>query len=465
MKFNYQKMQSEGFDNKIKQAAEHHHPAYDEKAWEKMSKLLDEHLPTKKDENKRRGLIFFLFFLFIGGGGVLLTVNWNSSRNVKVVKSDSSVFSKENLMNKEPLKGNPTIEIQQSDFIKPVTDEFDLLKIQTKNVEIKQRKKSIAGINNISDYTMRGKKQSENFFINNIRGQLINQAVEDIADKNEIVKKDIKTYQSIAFNHLKADVKAFIKTDVSADSVNCNYKLSSNDSVTDNKTENTSIAAAKKIVNPDLPGFKKQGMKVNKKNFFHFSFSTAPDVSFTGSDNLGRVKILAGVGMGYTFKERFTISSGFYTVKKIYSASAAAYKPPAVFYNYYPYLEKVDADCKVYEIPLSVSLNLGQTNKGNWLISTGISSYLMKKETYSYYYKYSLSGPTVNKTWTLSDKNKHYFSVFTLSGGYRFKLNKAISVSIEPYAKIPLKGVGYGKVKLNSGGILFSIGIKPFGLK
>jgi hypothetical protein len=35
----------------------------------------------------------------------------------------------------------------------------------------------------------------------------------------------------------------------------------------------------------------------------------------------------------------------------------------------------------------------------------------------------------------------------------------------EPYIKLPLTGVGYGKVKLNSGGVLFSIGVNPFNAK
>ena len=35
-------MQFDDFDKKIKEAAEHHHPAYDEKAWDKMEKLLDQ---------------------------------------------------------------------------------------------------------------------------------------------------------------------------------------------------------------------------------------------------------------------------------------------------------------------------------------------------------------------------------------------------------------------------------------
>ena len=46
-------MQSDFFDNKVKEAADHHHPAYDEQAWGRMEKMLDEHLPREK--KKRRG--------------------------------------------------------------------------------------------------------------------------------------------------------------------------------------------------------------------------------------------------------------------------------------------------------------------------------------------------------------------------------------------------------------------------
>ena len=57
-------MQSDDFDKKIKEAAEHHHPAYEEKAWEQMEKLLDKHLPVKKED--RRRIIFLLLFLLLG---------------------------------------------------------------------------------------------------------------------------------------------------------------------------------------------------------------------------------------------------------------------------------------------------------------------------------------------------------------------------------------------------------------
>ena len=58
-------------DKRIKEAADHYHPEYDDTAWQKMEQLLDEHLPVEKE---RRPILFliplivfmsFLLFLFL----------------------------------------------------------------------------------------------------------------------------------------------------------------------------------------------------------------------------------------------------------------------------------------------------------------------------------------------------------------------------------------------------------------
>ena len=46
-------MPTDNLDNKIREAADHLEPAYNEKAWEKMEKLLDEHLPQNKRRNRK----------------------------------------------------------------------------------------------------------------------------------------------------------------------------------------------------------------------------------------------------------------------------------------------------------------------------------------------------------------------------------------------------------------------------
>ncbi|MBL0183793.1 MAG: hypothetical protein IPP96_16500 [Chitinophagaceae bacterium] len=52
-------------DHIIRDAAENHHPTYNDKAWEKMEAMLDKQLPQKKD--RRKYIFFLLFFLLLGG--------------------------------------------------------------------------------------------------------------------------------------------------------------------------------------------------------------------------------------------------------------------------------------------------------------------------------------------------------------------------------------------------------------
>jgi len=206
---------------------------------------------------------------------------------------------------------------------------------------------------------------------------------------------------------------------------------------------------------------KKPRTNIKTNNSFFLSLSAGPDISSIGFESFGKTKLLVGAGIGYSFKNRFTLRTGFYTSRKIYLAQAYQYHSGAQWVGNYK-LESVDADCKVYEIPILLSYHFGRSAKQSWFATTGISSYLMKRETYDYLYKNS-TGQIYYHRWTLKDKNKHYFSVFTLSGGYQRKINNTFSIMAEPYMKIPLSGVGLGKVKLNSAGVLVSVGIKLFG--
>jgi hypothetical protein len=85
----------------------------------------------------------------------------------------------------------------------------------------------------------------------------------------------------------------------------------------------------------------------------------------------------------------------------------------------------------------------------------------MKEETYDYVHKYS-SGQVHYTTVKYKNENAHFFSVANLSGGYQYHFSDRFSLMAEPYVKIPLTGVGQGKVQLNSGGILFTAAFKPF---
>ena len=145
--------------------------------------------------------------------------------------------------------------------------------------------------------------------------------------------------------------------------------------------------------------------------------------------------------------------------KKIYSATPAEYTLPSGS-SYYD-LQKINANCNVIDIPLNVDYHFDEKGKHGWFLSAGLSSYLMKKESYDYFYK-TPTGQTYNKDWSISNQNKHFFSILDLSVGYQYLLNKQFSLAAQPYVDLPLTGIGAGKVKLNSAGILFTIQVKPF---
>src|SRR5690606_38633345 len=80
-------MQSENFDKRIVEAAENHHPSYDENAWAKMKSLLDEHMPVK-EKRRRRFLIFFLYFI-VGAGITWMAIDRPWEDRSSITKNQS----------------------------------------------------------------------------------------------------------------------------------------------------------------------------------------------------------------------------------------------------------------------------------------------------------------------------------------------------------------------------------------
>src|ERR1043165_3433247 len=98
-------MPFDNFDKKIKEAAEQHHPAYDENAWRKMESLLNQHLPQQHD--RRRFFLLAFSVLLIGGGAFFFLSKphaKNADQIVQQSKSSTSGNTQDNkVSNNEPL--------------------------------------------------------------------------------------------------------------------------------------------------------------------------------------------------------------------------------------------------------------------------------------------------------------------------------------------------------------------------
>lgn len=497
-------MQFEEFDDKIREAAEHHHPVYQEDAWGKMEKLLDKHMPVEKDR-KRRVIFFLLFALLLGAAAWYLTgktgsgksgIAANSSNTAASKPVDAPVQSGNNELT-EPIN-NKTIT-GTADNDQPIVNPADNTGTSNNTTTVKTNDQSITGKAGVVPVQMQPVQSTDTKVTKNKFSPRQNAVVASSGNRNSFNPPSVKTTMGKSRTASKPDHLLTATVDQPASqnkvthpsdnpaafttvqdqqqittdtrSLNHNQPVTSSviaDPVVAAKQDETKPATAvEKAAEPDKTASNKTAkVKSKKKSQFFLFASVAPDVSYTSNaGKAGALKPAVGAGIGYTYKGKLSIRAGFFTARKEYTAPPAAYHGSASFYSYYPNLESIDGNCKVYEIPVLLSYNFGAAKKHSWFAGAGLSSYLMKKETYTYFYKPIAGGALMNHSYSVTNKNKHYFSVLDVSAGYTRKLGKSFSISAEPYVKLPFSGVGLGKVKLNSAGVMFSVGFTPFGTK
>ena len=178
----------------------------------------------------------------------------------------------------------------------------------------------------------------------------------------------------------------------------------------------------------------------------------SPD--FNSIDNLSKMALGGSVGLllEYKISKKLVLQTGIVYSSKSYVGSFDDYLNWKDWKSYHPSKPtQVDGGCKVFDIPINVRLNLFQKPKQTWFISSGVSSYWMMNENYTYNYAW---GSPREVGW--NDNSKYYFSVLNFSVGLEKQISKRFSLQIEPYLKTPLKNVGRGGVNLYSSGVLFS---------
>jgi hypothetical protein len=107
------------------------------------------------------------------------------------------------------------------------------------------------------------------------------------------------------------------------------------------------------------------------------------------------------------------------------------------------------------EIPINIRYDFSASQKRTWFIAGGLSSYLMFQEDYDITYeRYNM--PYI-KNYGYSHSTKDWFAIMNLSIGYQKSLSKRTNISIAPYVKLPLRGIGIGKLPISSTGIFLSL--------
>ena len=162
-----------------------------------------------------------------------------------------------------------------------------------------------------------------------------------------------------------------------------------------------------------------------------------------------------GVMGGYHFNSKWSVHTGVIYTKKNYKLDGADFTAPKGTPASYYKLDLVDGYCKMWEVPLLIRYTIPKARGNSLFLSAGLTSYFMTNEDYNYYYKY-LGMPVVKNT-SYNSTDTHILSIIHLSAGFSKAISKTWDMQMEPYAKIPLGGVGYGSIELSSFGINFSL--------
>ena len=190
------------------------------------------------------------------------------------------------------------------------------------------------------------------------------------------------------------------------------------------------------------------------------AFGTA-DYTSVKLRNEDQVSWGGGLAIGYAVSKRFSVAVGFGVSEKKYGARLADYKNPPTWGPRYEVDSNLTASCTVYEIPVLLQYNFINKGANHFFVTAGLSTYLMKREEYNYVYYYY--GNEQHAMLEYKNQNKHVLSILSLSVGYRRQFNRKFAVQFAPFIKIPLSGVGQGRVNLYSAGLQLSAHWRPWG--
>ena len=186
----------------------------------------------------------------------------------------------------------------------------------------------------------------------------------------------------------------------------------------------------------------------------------APDISEVRYNYNNKVGNNFGIGR-YYLSNRLSLVSGFIVSKKNYTALGYDFHLPDNCGIDQRNVSFAASSARIYEIPLNLRYNIGSSGPTSFFISGGVSSYIMKKEQFKFFFHENNNG---NRGWLNADYNSHeinWFSVMNISAGFETFITKNISIQAEPYFKVPFSGIGIGQVDLNSYGINFSVKYSP----
>ncbi|WP_338872967.1 hypothetical protein WBJ53_29310 [Spirosoma sp. SC4-14] len=224
-----------------------------------------------------------------------------------------------------------------------------------------------------------------------------------------------------------------------------------------------------KEINREISGPEKQAPVVvattTPQSGLSVRLAVSPDLSAIGLHNFSRPGTSLGALLEYRMSSRWSVQAGVIWSLKIYRADSSEYRGNDSYWaKFSTRPNEVSGQCNMLDIPINVRYDVllrprldTRLPPSRWFVSGGITSYITLKEDYSY--EYPPHTYNVPYSWR-APSGSYGFSQLNLSAGYERAVSRRLSWQVEPFMKVPLKGVGYFKVDLLSTGAFLSVRYK-----
>lgn len=209
------------------------------------------------------------------------------------------------------------------------------------------------------------------------------------------------------------------------------------------------------LLKPGSPKEQQPGNNTGKK--LYIGVTTGFDFNKGASMNYKNAGWKGGIIAGYQFNNLLALETGLSWLSKTYESmgknfsmeKVAASMPSGMVIN------KLKTNSSLLEIPISIKYDFHRSNKSRLFLNGGISSYIMLKEFNEY--SVTLNGQQDKLTGMYMQKTVVIPAVASLSFGYQRPFLKQSIVRIEPFIKIPLKGIGIGSLPVTTAGLQLAI--------
>lgn len=459
-----QPLSDKDLDRMSREAADQYDVEQSTSGWDKLEQKLTKHLPESGKKERRRYLFLLWVFALLSGGGLLWMLTNYTPQQITLKEGSTAPITpgidnraKEQLQSKEQGSNESSVDkvlsekaLEGTGDDKAQTPPPGLPSAEVKD-EVTLKKSNDPSLSEgtpgdklVDNQRARGYRPDNK---NKIKPTDLHARPLTSAHQNkELIANELSDNKDRSNNVVSTSPQDQPKTTTEVIRQDA-QQLKKDSTVQDPKAPADQVKNAKTKKPASTDGFKK-GLTLGVIG--------APDMSNVKFTNTNKVGFNAGIQIGYRFADRWTVNTGVIFTRKNYTAHGKDFSAPKGTWLDNVTLDEVEGYCNMFDIPVNVRYDLSTGHKHRYFVSTGLSSYLMKKESYHYYYQYTNGTPGYRSREFNSDE-RHLFSILNVSAGFERKISKRMSVQAEPYFKVPLTGLGYGNLKLNSYGIYFSL--------